>query len=107
MSAADLPAPALAGAALGIEITQTIRIADQEYSTVRISVPAGSFLDGQKLGALEDENDREIVLVQEGDKLVIDPERDVPIAAGNGVLIFARHDRVLEVVSRNRKSGKG
>ena len=107
MSAADLSAPAFAGAALGIEITQTIRIAGQEYSTVRLGVPAGSFLAGGKVGVLEDENDMEVVLVQDGDKVLIDPERDVPIAAGNHVVIFARHDRVLEVVSRNRKAGRG
>ncbi len=105
MSAADLSAPAFAGAALGIEITQTIRIAGHEYSTVRLGIPPGSFMAGRKVGLLEDENDMEVVLVQEGDKVMIDPERDVPIVAGNHVVIFARHDRVLEVVSRNRKSG--
>lgn len=106
MSAAALSAPAFAGAALGIEITQTIRIAGAEYSTARMGIKPGSFMAGQKVGVLEDENDMEVVLVQEGEKVVIDPERDVPIAAGNHVVIFARHDRVLEVVSRNRKAGK-
>ena len=102
LSAADLSAPAFAGAALGIEITQTLQVRGVEYSTVRLKVGPGSFLDGAEVGALEAREDLEIVLVSSGETVVVDPDADATVRAGDDVVIFARHDRVLEVVTRNR-----
>ena len=106
MSAADLAAPAFAGAAVGIEITQTLQIAGEEYSSARLSVAPGSFLDGGAVGALEPENDMEVSLVDDGESVTVDPDPDVVLRAGHDVVIFAKHDRVLDVVARNRKSAK-
>ncbi|HSM06034.1 MAG TPA: NAD-binding protein, partial [Longimicrobiales bacterium] len=102
LSAADLSAPAFAGAALGIEITQTLQVRGVEYSTVRLRVAPGSFLDGAEVGALETREDLEIVLVSSGETVAVDPDPDATVRAGDDVVIFARHDRVLEVVTRNR-----
>ena len=103
LSAADLSAPAFAGAALGIEITQTLEVKGTEYSTVRLTVAPGSFLDGAAVGALEDREELEIVLVHSGGEVAVDPDGATTIQAGDDVVIFARHDRVLEVVTRNRR----
>jgi len=102
MSAADLSAPAFAGAALGIEITQTLEVKGVEYSTVRLTVGRGSFLNGARVGELEDREALEVVLVHSGDEVTVDPGAEVTLGMGDGVVIFARHDRVLEVVTRNR-----
>ena len=103
LSAADLSAPAIAGAAVGIEITQTLEVKEVEYSTVRLTVTAGSFLDGASVGELEDREELEIVLVGSDTEVTVDPAPEAAIRPGDDVVIFARHDRVLEVVTRNRR----
>lgn len=102
MSAADLSAPAFAGAALGIEITQTVEIAGEEYSTIRLAVGRGSFLAGAEVGDLERDNHMEIVLVARGGDVTVDPDADRRIEAGDDVVIFARHQQILDIVARNR-----
>jgi Trk K+ transport system NAD-binding subunit len=104
MSAADLSAPAFAGAALGIEITQTLEIAGVEYSTLRLTVGDESFLAGGLVGELERDNVMEIVLLCRQGSVTIDPEADERLRSGDEVVIFARHGRILEIVARNRKS---
>lgn len=105
LSAADLAAPAFAGAAVGVEITQTLEIGGAEYSTLRLRVEPGSFLDGHSVGGLEEENDMEIVLRCRGEDVEVDPPADRRVAAGEDLVIFAGHQRILEVVARNRRPG--
>lgn len=105
LSAADLAAPAFAGAAVGIEITQTVEIAGTEYSTLRLTVAPGSFLDGATVGELESGNDMEVVLLCRGADPVVDPPRESMVSAGEELVIFAAHQRILEVVRRNRRPG--
>jgi Trk K+ transport system NAD-binding subunit len=103
LSAADLAAPAFAGAALGIEITQTLRIRGDEYSTVRFEVRPGGPLQGMTVAELEAKEKLEVVLVGNDAGSRVDPPADQRLEAGDEVVIFARHDRVLDVVTRNRK----
>jgi Trk K+ transport system NAD-binding subunit len=103
MSAADLSAPAFAGAALGIEITQTLEVAGEEYSTIRLTVGERSFMVGEEVGALERADEMEIVLVCRSGSVTVDPSPDERVRAGDDVVIFARHDRILEIVARNRR----
>ena len=102
LSAADLAAPAFAGAAVGIEITQTLEVAGIEHSTLHLRVQPGSFLAGATVGALESENDMEIVLCHRNGPIDIDPASDREVEVGDELVIFARHERILEVVARNR-----
>jgi len=104
LSAADLSAPAFAGAAAGVEITQTIEVAGAEYSSARIDIRRGSFLDGVTVGRIEAENGLEVSLVRDGDDVTVDPDPDVALRAGMSAVVFAEHDRVLDVVSRNRRA---
>ncbi len=106
MSAADLSAPAFAGAAVGVEITQTIEVAGAEYSSARIDIQGGSFLDRMKVGDVERDNDLEVSLLHDGDSVTVDPDADVSLRAGQSVVVFARHERVLDVVARNRRAGR-
>lgn len=103
LSAADLSAPAFAGAALGMEITQTVEVAGAEYSTLRLTASADSFLVRDPVGKIEKENQLEVVLIGHDGSMTIDPEADLRIEAGDDVVVFARHDRILDVVSRNRR----
>lgn len=103
MSAADLSAPAFAGAALGIEITQTLEIGGEEYSTIRLTVGERSFLAGAAVGDLERDNTMEIVLVCRHGSVTVDPEPYERVAAGDELVIFAQHERILDVVARNRR----
>ena len=107
LSAADLSAPAFAGAALGMEITQTVEVNGAEYSTLRLTAARESFLVKRAVGEIERENELEIVLVGHGGTMTVDPEPEVRIEPGDDVVVFARHDRILDVASRNRGGRSG
>ena len=106
LSSADLAAPVFAGAALGVESTQTLEIEGIAYSTMRLTVAEGSLLAGRTVGALQEDQDMDIVLVERGGDSTVQPPRDLQVGVGDGVVFFAQHDRVLEVFSLNlgRKS---
>lgn len=102
LSSSDLAAPSFAGAALGIDITQTLKVHGVDYSMIRLDVISGSFMDGQTVRALQHENDMDIVLYSRGEITEVQPAGDLVIRAGDTVVIFARYDRILNVVKRNR-----
>ena len=101
LSSADLAAPAFAGAAVGVEITQTLEIEGVEYSTMRLTVVDGSSLVGRTVGDLQREHELDIVLVDRDGDATVQPSREIEVCVGDGIVFFARHDRVLEVLSLN------
>ena len=101
LSSADLAAPAFAGAAIGVDITQTLEIEGVAYSTMRLTVAQGSFLAGNTVGQLQTEHEMDIVLVDSGGTAAVQPSREIEVQVGDSVVFFARHDRVLEVLSLN------
>ena len=101
LSSADLAAPAFAGAAVGVDITQTLEIEGVPYSTMRLTVTEGSFLAGSTVGDLQTEHEMDIVLVDAAGTPAIQPSRSLEVKVGDSVVFFARHDRVLEVLSLN------
>jgi Trk K+ transport system NAD-binding subunit len=107
LSAADLSAPAFAGAALGMDITQTVELNGAEYSTIRLTATPKSFLVQRSVGQIERDNQLEIVLIGHEGTMTVDPEPDARIEPGDDVVVFARHDRILEVVTRNRAGATG
>jgi Trk K+ transport system NAD-binding subunit len=102
LSASDLAAPAFAGSAVGIQITQTVHINKVAYSMITLEVAPGSFLDGGTIGDLQAANQMDIVLHGRGDAVVVQPEHAQEVQAGDMLTIFARHDRVIKIVERNR-----
>jgi voltage-gated potassium channel len=103
LSASDLAAPAFAGAAVGIEITQTLTIENVEYSMIRLIVEAGSFLEGRSIGVLQSENNMDIVLHGRAGKVEVQPSSSTVTSAGDTLVIFARHDQLIQIVGRNRR----
>ena len=101
LSSADLAAPAFAGAAIGVDITQTLEIEGVAYSTMRFTVAHGSFLAGSTVGYLQTEHEMDIVLVDVSGTPAVQPPRDLEVQVGDSVVFFARHDRALEVLSLN------
>jgi Trk K+ transport system NAD-binding subunit len=102
LSASDLAAPAFAGSAVGIQITQTVHINKVAYSMITLEVAPGSFLDGGTIGDLQAANQMDIVLHGRGDAVVVQPEHAQEVQAGDMLTIFARHDHVIKIVERNR-----
>lgn len=102
LSATDLAAPSFAGSALGIEITQTLTIDGEDYSMIRLNVAPGSFLDGKTVAALEEEEVMDIVL--HGQQ--VHPAGDTCVQAGDTLVIFAQHRKMIDVVARNER-GRG
>lgn len=103
-SASDLAAPAFAGAAVGIELTQTLHINGVDYSMIRLRVESGSFLDGGSVGSLQTDYDMDIVLHGRDGSVEVQPHNEVVVRGGDTLVIFARHDRVIDIVERNRRA---
>lgn len=106
LSSSGLSAPAFAGAAIGVEITQTLQVGDIEYSMIRLTVQPGTFMDGAEVGALQTENDMDIVLHRRGDSVDVQPARHTVVRAGDTLVIFASHETILNVVARNRRPAR-
>lgn len=106
LSASDLAAPAFAGAAVGIEITQSLVINGEEYSMIRLTVEEGSFLDGGTVDKLQTQNKMDIVLhARDGHNAIVHPPDNIRVQAGDTLVIFAHHNRIIEIVTRNRRNG--
>ena len=103
LSASDLAAPAFAGVAVGADVAPMLHIRDQPYSMIRLQVEPGSFMDGSTIAALQDENDMDIVLHERDDQVNVHPEGDLPVRAGDIIVTFAKHTRIMEIVARNRR----
>lgn len=102
LSSSDLSAPVFAGSAVGIEITQTLRVNGVDYSMIRVNVQPGSFMDGSDVETLQHDNDMDIVLLGRGEHVEVQPPGDAIVRAGDALVIFARHDKILGIVARNR-----
>lgn len=103
LSSSDLAAPAFAGLALGVDITQSIHVAGRDYSTVRLEINDGSFMAGKTVGDLQTDYDMDIVLmVERGQGAEVQPAREKIVRPGDILVIFAHHERSLEIAARNR-----
>ncbi len=108
LSASDLAAPAFAGAAVGAEITQNLHIAGMEYSMIRLVVRADSFMDGQTVEAIQENEGVDIVLLHQGNGSSPDvhPRGDILVRGGDTIVLFAHHDRITELIGRNESGGR-
>ena len=106
LSSSDLAAPAFAGSALGIEITQTLKVNDVDYSMIRMTVEAGSFMEDATVGTLQKDNDMDIVLHGHKENMIVQPAHDTIVQAGDTLVMFARHNHILNIVSRNRPKSR-
>lgn len=103
LSSSGLAAPAFAGLALGVEMSQTLNVGGQDYSTIRLTVNEASFLQHQTIGDLQTEHDMDIVLHCPPDgESDIQPSRNTVVKAGDTLVIFASHERSLQIAARNR-----
>lgn len=104
MSASDLAAPAFAGAAVNIEITQTLAIGGQDFSMIQLTVVSGSFMEGKTIDFLQEDEDVDIVLHgAEGGEPVVHPDGAICVQAGDTLVVFARHDKIIDLVARNQE----
>jgi Trk K+ transport system NAD-binding subunit len=102
LSASDLAAPAFAGAALGVEIAQTLYIHGIEYSMIRLKVEPGSFLESATIGDLQERHNMDIVLHERSGEAEVHPNNSTPVRAGDTLVIFAKHSQIVDIVGRNR-----
>ncbi len=103
LSASDLSAPAFAGKAVGADIAPMMHIHDIAYSLIRVQIEPGSFMDGSTVAALQDDNDMDIVLYEHEDQVEVHPEGNLPVRAGDILVIFARHTQITQIVARNHR----
>ncbi|HEX2619668.1 MAG TPA: TrkA family potassium uptake protein [Phototrophicaceae bacterium] len=104
LSSSDLSAPVFAGSAVGIEITQTLMVHGKEYSMIRLTVEAGSFMDGNTVKELQDKYKIDIVLHGQDGEVEVHPEGLIRIQAGDILVVFASHEQITDLVARNRRA---
>jgi Trk K+ transport system NAD-binding subunit len=102
LSASELAAPAFAGAAIGVEIAQTLHIHGEEYSLIRVKVGPGSFLAGVTIGDLQERYQMDIVLYEHGGEAEVHPSNSIPVNVGDSLVVFARHSQIVEIVTRTQ-----
>jgi Trk K+ transport system NAD-binding subunit len=103
MSASDLAAPAFAGHAVGVEITQTLRIGDKDFSLIRLEVSKGSIFDHATIDHVQKDYGIDIVMHGHGDQVQLHPAHDTVIGAGDTLVVFAPHHEITKVVAHNRR----
>jgi Trk K+ transport system NAD-binding subunit len=106
MSSAQLAAPVFAGAAVGIEITQSLMVKGEEYSMVRLTVAVGSFMDGATIDTLQRTQGMDIVLHERDGNIDVHPSSKIEVSAGDTLVVFASHRKITDVVARNRPNNK-
>lgn len=102
MSASDLAAPAFAGSALNIEITQTLQVGGIDYSMIKLKIVSGSFMEVKTIDELQSDEHIDIVLHGVGSNdPVVHPAGEILVQSGDTLVLFARHSKITEIVSRN------
>lgn len=101
MSASDLVAPAFAWAAV-TDIEQTLQIDNTTYNLIRLTVRQASFMVGKTIDAVENAEGVDIVLLHRGpDAPEVHPRGDQIIRPADTLMLFAEHDRIIDIVKRN------
>ncbi len=102
-SVSDIAAPVFAGAAAGVEIAPSLRVASEDYSMVRIVIEPRTFLDGHPIGELQKQYQMDIVLHERSGRVNVQPAHEVVVSAGDTLVIFARHAQILELSTQARR----
>ena len=101
MSASDLVAPAFAWAAV-TDIEQTLRIENTTYNLIRLRVRQASFMVGKTIDGVENDEGVDIVLLHRGrTEPEVHPRGDQVIRPDDTLVLFAEHDRIIDIVKRN------
>ena len=97
-----LAAPAFAGSAIGIEITQTLKVGGEDFSMIQLVVSEGSFMEGETIDVLQEDEDIDIVLHGKvSEEPVVHPDGDIIVKMNDTLVLFARHDKIVDIVTRN------
>jgi voltage-gated potassium channel len=99
LSSSDLSAPAFAGQALGVEITQSLRIDNVDYNTVRLTVFS---LAGLTVGQIQGDYKVDVVLHGRQQQVAVQPAHDIILQAGDTVVLFAPQEDSLKLAMLNR-----
>lgn len=102
LSSSDLSAPAFAGAAVGIEVAQSFEMNGTRYSMIRLVVAPGSRLAGRTIEELQSGEHIDIVLHEQNGSAKVNPPGGALVQAGDGLVMFAHHDHIVDVAMDNR-----
>lgn len=101
-SASDLAAPSFAAASVGVEITQSLHVNGVDYSLLRIEIDPESFMVGGTITDLQTRYDMDIVLHERADEVDVHPAGETVVTGGDKLILFARHDRIIDLVRRKQ-----
>jgi Trk K+ transport system NAD-binding subunit len=101
ISSSELSAPVFAGAALGVDITQSVQVNSEKYTTIRLNIGEKSFLKGRTIGEVQTTERCDIVLHVRGEQNSIQPPHHITLQPGDVIVVFALHERSLRIATRN------
>ncbi|MCU0498840.1 MAG: NAD-binding protein [Anaerolineae bacterium] len=101
-SSASLAAPVFAGYAVGIELTQTLFVNGKAYSTIKLTVEPGSFMDGCTIEQMQDNYHVDVVLHERNGHIDPHPDGAIPLKHGDTLVFFASQNRIFDVVAQSR-----
>lgn len=104
-SASALAAPIFAGAALEVHVERTFSVGDDVLSVGRVTVQAGSFLDGQTVGGIEERFDCNVIAHERDGHKDIHPTDRVQLAPGDCILVLSDLPTLSRLTAGKRTRG--
>lgn len=105
LSSSEIAAPIFAGLALGIELTQTLTIADNDFGAVRLVVKDSMLFADKTIKQIQEDNHVDVVLHQSSaGQLTIRPARDLLVTAGDTLVLFAEHRLCIDIAQQNNRT---
>jgi voltage-gated potassium channel len=98
ISGTGLAAPAFAASATNSDITRPISIEGESLSLARITISAGSDLEDQTIGQIEDHYLVSVILVRHNAKSDFHPTDSHPARADDMVAVLGRPDRLHQLI---------
>jgi Trk K+ transport system NAD-binding subunit len=103
-STSALASPAFVGAALGMHLAQAVTIGDETLMLVRLAITPESGLIGQTVHALHADPALTLVLHARGDRLDVPPRLELPLCAGDELVILASPQRLRDLQGLNQSA---
>jgi Trk K+ transport system NAD-binding subunit len=102
ISTSQVAAPAFIAAATGRKVYQGFRLSGQYVHLTDLTICPGSRLVGRTVAEIQADKRLNIVMHQSQDGVNVNPEGDVPLVAGDTILVIAPMDPLLALEALNQ-----
>jgi Trk K+ transport system NAD-binding subunit len=101
ISTSQVAAPAFIAAATGRKVYQGLQLAGQQVHLTDLTIHPDAHLVGRTIGELQADRRVNVVMHQAGDEVKVNPAGDIPLRAGDSILVIAPMEPLLELEAAN------